>query len=189
MRKEVNEEASRAGAEVSLDRPIGLEAGQTPNRKHVSLLFGDLVGSTETLAKIGDLKWMELVGAYYSIIETEYQRFGGRHLGTVGDGFLAAFTHAIDALNCASAILRGVNSLGLKIRIGIHAGECFEMGEHLVGLAVHVGARIAAAAAADEVLVSDSVKSQVTDSNLLFFDRGPHNLRGVPGEFRLFLAK
>jgi class 3 adenylate cyclase len=160
-----------------------------PDRKHVSLLFGDIVGSTELLAEMGDLKWMDVVSAYYAIVRREHKFFGGHYLTTIGDGFLAGFDHAMNAVDCASAILRSVKGLGLKMRIGVHAGECFDMGEQLVGLTVHVGARIAATAAEDEVLVSDSVKNQIADSDLRFVDRGMHNLKGVPGEWRLFGAR
>lgn len=168
---------------LSLDKPE-----QQPSRKHVTLLFGDIVGSTELLAAMGDIKWMRLVGAYYAVIRRESQLFGGCYLTTDGDGFLAAFGAAKNAVDCAYAILRNVKLLGLKIRIGVHAGECLDMDGHLVGLTVHVGARIAATAGANEVLVSDSVKNEVPHSGFLFLDRGTHSLKGVPGVWRLFGA-
>lgn len=162
------------------------EPEQTQRHKHVTLLFGDVVGSTELLAAMGDLEWMRLVSEYYSVIRREYKLFGGFYLATAGDGFLAAFVAAKDAVDCAYAILRSVKPLGLQVRIGVHTGECLDMGGQLVGLTVHVGARIAATAGANEVLVSDSVKNEISDSGMLFLDRGTHCLKGVPGEWQLF---
>ena len=173
----------------SLDWPAPPKSEPNPDLEHVTLLFGDIVGSTALLAEMGDLKWMEVLSAYYAIVRRQCGFFGGRYLTTAGDGFLAAFDDATNALDCASAILQGVKVLGLKIRIGVHAGDCFGVGEQLVGLTVHIGARIAATAAANEVLVSDSVKNQIADSELRFFDRGTHNLKGVPGVWRLFEAR
>ena len=160
-----------------------------PNRKHITVLFGDIVGSTQLLAEIGDLKWMEMVGDYYAIVGKEHQTFGGRYLTTAGDGFFAAFDHAANAVDCGSAILRSAQALGLKMRIGVHAGECLDMGKQLIGLMIHVGARIAARAAANEVLVSHTVKNEIVDSDRRFFDRGMHNLKGVPGEWKLFAIR
>jgi class 3 adenylate cyclase len=160
-----------------------------PNRKHITVLFGDIVGSTQLLAEIGDLKWMEMVGDYYAIVGKEHQTFGGRYLTTAGDGFLAAFDHATNAVDCASAILRSVKALGLKMRIGVHAGECLDMGKQLIGLMIHIGARIAARAAANEVLVSHTVKNEIVDSDRRFLDRGMRNLKGVPGEWKLFAIR
>jgi class 3 adenylate cyclase len=182
------QDPSRTTAGTWADQPPP-KSEQNPDLKHVTLLFGDIVESTPLLAEMGDLKWMEVVSAYYSIVRRQCGLFGGHYLTTAGDGFLAAFDHAMNALDCASAILQGIKVLGLKMRIGIHAGECFSVGEQLIGLTVHVGARIAATAAANEVLVSDSVKNQIADSALRFFDTGMHNLKGVPGEWRLFAAR
>jgi class 3 adenylate cyclase len=183
------QEAARPTATASLVREALPKSEPKPDRRYVSLLFGDIVGSTELLAEMGDLNWMEVVSAYYALIRREHKFFGGRYLTTTGDGFLCGFDHATKAVDCALAILRSMKALGLKMRIGVHAGECFDMGEQFVGLAVHVGARIAATAAANEVLVSDCVKNQIADSDVVFFDRGTHNLKGVPGEWRLFGAR
>jgi class 3 adenylate cyclase len=182
------QEAARPTASASLVQVALPKSEPKPDRRYVSLLFGDIVGSTELLAEMGDLNWMEVVSAYYALIRREHKFFGGRYLTTTGDGFLCGFDHATKAVDCALAILRSMKALGLKMRIGVHAGECFNMGEQFVGLAVHVGARIAAKAAANEVLVSDCVKNQIADSDVVFFDRGTHNLKGVPGEWRLFGA-
>jgi class 3 adenylate cyclase len=160
----------------------------TSRRSHFTILFGDIVGSTQLLVTIGDLNWIDVVYRYYHIVRRESQFFDGRYLTTAGDGFFAAFDQTANGVACAFAILRGVKLLGLKIRFGIHAGECFDIEEQLVGLTVHVGARIAEAAEANEVLVSDSVKNLITDSRLHFLDRGMYSLKGVPGQCRLFAA-
>lgn len=130
----------------------------------------------------------------WPIVRREHRFFRGRYLTTAGDGFLTAFDHAANEVDCGSAILRNVNVLGLKMRIRVHAGECFDgecldMSEQFMGLTVHVGARIAAMAAANEVPVSDSGEMNLTDSGLHFLERGMHKLKGVPGEWRLFEAK
>jgi len=169
--------------------PADLLSESKPDRRHITVLFGDIVGSTELLVEMGDLKWMDVVKSYYAILRCEYESFGGRYLTTSGDGFLAAFDRATNAVDCASAILRSVKLLGLKMRIGVHAGECFDVGEQLIGLTLHVGARIATTAAPNEVLVSNSVKNQIADSDVRFLDRGTHNLKGVPGEWQLFAAR
>jgi class 3 adenylate cyclase len=159
-----------------------------PKQVRATVLFGDIVGSTERLAAMGDHKWMKVLDAYYAIIHKGFGTFQGIHLSTAGDGFLATFDHPVQAIQCAAAILESVKELGLRIRFGMHVGECLSVDEFVGGLTVHIGARIAAAADAGEVLVSDAVKSHLADSAIRFVDRGNHDLKGVPGRWRLFTA-
>jgi class 3 adenylate cyclase len=159
-----------------------------PKRVLATVLFGDIVGSTERLAAMGDHPWMQVLDAYYAIIRKELGTFQGHHVSTAGDGFLATFDHPFQAIQCASAIREGVKELGLRIRLGMHVGECLSVDESVGGLTVHIGARIAAAADAGEVLVSDAVKTHLADSDIRFVDRGSHDLKGVPGRWRLFTA-
>jgi class 3 adenylate cyclase len=159
-----------------------------PKQVRATVLFGDIVGSTERLAAMGDHQWMQVLDAYYAIIRKEHGTFQGRHVSTAGDGFLATFDHPDHAIRCASAIRESVKALGLRLRFGMHVGECLSVGEFVGGLTVHIGARIAAAADAGEVLVSDAVKTHLADSDIRFVDRGSHDLKGVPGRWRLFTA-
>ena len=159
-----------------------------PKQVRVTVLFGDIVGSTERLAAMGDHQWMKVLDAYYAIIWRGVGTFQGHHVSTAGDGFLATFDHPERAIQCASAIRESLNALGLRIRLGMHVGECLSVGEYVRGLTVHIGARIAAVADPDEVLVSDAVKTHLADSAIRFVDRGSHDLKGVPGKWRLFTA-
>lgn len=171
----------RQGVEQHMHRP-------EPKQVRVTVLFGDIVGSTERLAAMGDHKWMKVIDAYYAIIWRGVGTFQGHHVSTAGDGFLATFDHPEQAIQCASAIRESLKALGLRIRLGMHVGECLSVGEYVRGLTVHIGARIAAVADPDEVLVSDAVKSHLADSDIRFVDRGSHDLKGVPGTWRLFTA-
>ena len=176
---------------LSDNRPQAIEQPvyrREPKRVQATVLFGDIVGSTERLAAMGDHNWMKLLDAYYAIIWRGVGTFQGHHVSTAGDGFLATFDHPEQAVQCASAIRESVKALGLRIRLGMHVGECLSVGEFVGGLTVHIGARIAAAAAAGEVLVSDAVKTHLADSDIRFVDRGSHDLKGVPGRWRLFTA-
>ena len=157
-----------------------------PARKQVALIFADIVESTELVARLGDERWATLLTSYYTLVRRKLSKFHCWYLSTAGDGFLAAFDHCIHAIHCSSAIRSGASALGLRVRIGVHAGECVELGSFLTGLTLHIGARIAAAAAADEMLVSDCVKAHLNDHEIQFVDRGTHQLQGVPGEWRLF---
>lgn len=149
-------------------------------------MFIDVVRSTERAAAVGDRSWKELVEGFQLLVREEFERFGGREIDTTGDGFLARFDRPAQAVQCGSAISAAVRRLGLRVRIGLHTGECEVIGEKLGGLAVHIGARINAAAQAGQVLVSSTVKELLAGSSFRFEDRGLHNLRGVPGEWRLF---
>ncbi|HXF35776.1 MAG TPA: adenylate/guanylate cyclase domain-containing protein [Actinomycetota bacterium] len=157
-----------------------------PDRLLATVLFVDVVGSTARLAAVGDRAWGDLLGRYHAVARRETGRFGGRELDAVGDGFLAAFDGPARAIRCAWAIRDAVRELGLEVRAGLHAGECEARGGKLVGVAVHVGARVAALAEAGEVLASRTVRDLVAGSGIGFEDRGDHALKGVPGTWRLY---
>ena len=151
-----------------------------------TVLFTDIVSSTERLAALGDHAWRELLADHHAIVRQELDRFGGREIDTAGDGFLATLEGPAQALACACEIIKNVGKLGIAIRAGIHTGECEVLEGRVSGIAVHIGARIAATAGPRELLVSSTVKDLVAGSGIAFDDRGAHELRGVPGEWRLF---
>jgi class 3 adenylate cyclase len=153
-----------------------------------TVLFADIAGSTERVAAIGDNPWRELLNEFYVQIREVLQHYRGREISTAGDGFLAAFDGPARAIRCANALGDAVRPLGLKVRCGIHTGECELIGDDLAGIAVHIGARVAALATPGEVLVSQTVRDLVAGSGLTFEDRGSHSLKGVPDEWRLFRA-
>jgi pimeloyl-ACP methyl ester carboxylesterase len=152
-----------------------------------TVLFTDIVGATERAAAVGDHQWRDMVHQHHAIVRRELSRCGGREIDTAGDGFFATFDGPARAIRCACAIEDAVGaSLGLELRAGLHTGECEVMGDKVGGIAVHIGARVAAQANPHEVLVSSTVKDLVAGSGLRFVDRGAHVLKGVPGEWRLF---
>ncbi len=153
-----------------------------------TVLFTDIVGSTEKAAQLGDRKWCELLENYYVLARRQLERFLGREIDTAGDGMFATFDGPARAVRCAQTISENAKSLGINIRAGLHTGEVEILGEKVGGIAVHIGARVASHAAAGEVLVSSTVKDLVAGSGLQFHDRGMHALKGVEGEWRLFLA-
>ena len=156
------------------------------DRVLATVLFTDIVGSTEQAAALGDRRWREVLDGYYALARRELVRFRGREIDTAGDGLFAAFDGPARAIRCAMAIATGARPLGIEIRAGLHTGECEVMGEKLGGIAVHIGARVAAQAGPGEVLVSSTVKDLVAGAGLHFQDRGVHSLRGTPGDWRLF---
>jgi class 3 adenylate cyclase len=158
------------------------------DRVLATVLFTDIVGSTERAASIGDRGWRELVEAHNARLRSLFQRFRGREVDAAGDGFLATFDGPIRAVRCALAASDAVHDLGLEIRTGLHTGEVELADDDVRGIAVHIGARIAALAGPSEVLVSSVVKDLVVGSALRFEDRGEHALKGVPGEWRVFRA-
>ena len=164
----------------------GTHQAAQPDRVLATVLFTDIVGSTERAAELGDVRWRELLEAHDELVRAQLVRFGGREVKATGDGFLLAFDGPGKAITCAGAISEGVQRLGLEVRAGVHTGECERRGEDLGGMAVHIGARVGAKAAAGEVLVSSTVKDLVVGSGIEFEDRGCEPLRGVPGEWRLF---
>ncbi len=164
----------------------GVRHGPEPDRVLATVMFTDIVGSTERAATLGDRAWRALLDTHNEIVRRELERHRGREVKTVGDGFLATFDGPARAIRCACGIRDGVHPLGIEIRAGLHTGECELMGDDVGGIAVHIGARVAASAAPGEVLVSSTVKDLVAGSGLRFADRGVHVLKGVPGEWRLF---
>jgi class 3 adenylate cyclase len=158
-----------------------------PDRVLATILFTDIVGSTELLAALGDAGWRDLVREHHAVVRRQLSRFRGQEVDTAGDGFFATFDGPARGIRCASAISRSVRELGIEVRTGLHTGECEVIdGGKVGGIAVHIGARVAGAAAPGEVLVSSTVKDLVSGSGLEFEDRGTHELKGIPGEWRLF---
>jgi pimeloyl-ACP methyl ester carboxylesterase len=166
----------------------GVREAPEPDRVLATVLFTDIVGSTEWATELGDRRWRELLEAHHSAVRRELERFRGREVDTAGDGFLASFDGPARAIRCANASIDAVRGLGLEIRAGVHTGECEIVDEKLAGVAVHIGARVAgrAGAGAGEILVSGTVHDLVAGSGLEFEDRGQAELKGVPGEWRLF---
>lgn len=158
------------------------------DRVLATVMFTDIVGSTERAAQLGDQRWRDLLGAHHQAVRRELARFRGREIDTAGDGFFATFDGPARAVRCAQAITVSMQSLGLQVRAGLHTGECEIMGDKVAGIAVNIGARVAALAAAGEVLVSSTVKDLVAGSGLSFSERGSHSLKGIAGEWRLFAA-
>ena len=151
-----------------------------------TILFTDMIDSTPKAIELGDRRWSALLEDHHALVRRELLRFRGREIDTTGDGFLATFDGPARAIHCACAIVEGVKDLGLSIRAGLHTGECEVADGKVAGIAVHTGARVAAQAVADEVLVSSTVKDLVAGSGIKFEDRGHHQLKGIPGEWRLF---
>ena len=154
-----------------------------------TVLFTDIVGSTERAAALGDREWLSLQDSHHATIRSNLGRFRGREVTTAGDGFLATFDGPIRAVRCATSAVAAVRDLGIEIRAGLHPGEVRLDGTDVGGIAVHIGARIASLAGPSEVLVSSTVKDLVAGSSLEFEDRGEHELKGVPGTWRLYRVK
>jgi class 3 adenylate cyclase len=170
------------------DFVTGVRPAPAPNRILATVLFTDIVGSTRLAAELGDERWQALLHDHHRLVRQQLERFGGYEVKTVGDGFLVTFDGPARAIRCAVAIRDGVREFGLEIRAGIHTEEIEVQADDIAGLAVHIGARISALAQADEILVSSTVKDLVVGSGIGFEDRGAHDLRGVPGEWRVFTA-
>ena len=157
-----------------------------PDRVLATVLFTDIVDSTRQAAELGDRRWRELLERHDELTRAEIARFQGREVKHTGDGFLATFDGPTRALRCATTLAERMPELGIDVRGGLHTGECELRGDDIGGIAVHIGARIAALAQAREVLVSSTVKDLVNGSGITFEDRGAHALKGVPGEWNLF---
>ncbi|HYM30491.1 MAG TPA: adenylate/guanylate cyclase domain-containing protein [Candidatus Cybelea sp.] len=160
-----------------------------PDRVLATVMFTDIVRSTERAAELGDARWRELLGNYYAVLRKELSAFRGHEISTAGDGLLATFDGPARGIRCACAVREKMRPLGLQVRTGLHTGECERIGDDIGGIAVHIAARVAAVAGQDEVVVSGTVKDLVAGSGLKFVDRGAHNLKGVPGEWRLFAVQ
>jgi pimeloyl-ACP methyl ester carboxylesterase/DNA-binding SARP family transcriptional activator/class 3 adenylate cyclase len=164
----------------------GVRPAPEPERILATVLFLDIVGSTARLAELGDRAWGDLLARYRTLVRAELTRYRGLEIGTAGDSFLATFDGPARAIRCACAISDAMGGLGIAVRAGLHTGECEVAGGDVHGLAVHIGARVAAAADPDEVLVSSTVKDLVAGAGIRFTSRGGHELAGVPGEWTLF---
>jgi class 3 adenylate cyclase len=163
----------------------GLEEPGT-ERVLATVLFTDIVGSTAKAAELGDARWRRLLQAHHALVRRLLARFRGTELDTTGDGFFASFDRPASAIRCAVAISEAVRRLGLEVRAGLHTGECERMEGKVGGIAVSIGARVAAEAVPSEVLVSSTVRDLVAGSEIEFRDRGTTELRGVPGTWRLY---
>ncbi len=177
-------------AEIVLDEieefATGARGGVGTERILTTILFTDIVGSTQRAAQLGDRRWHDLLDNHDRIVRNQLQRFSGREVNTAGDGFVATFTSPTLAIDCAEAVVEAVRLLGVEIRAGVHAGEVEVRGTDIAGMAVHIGARVGALAGPSEVLVSSTVREIVTGSRREFTERGEYDLRGVPGRWRVF---
>jgi class 3 adenylate cyclase len=165
----------------------GVRGGGELARALLTVMFTDIVDATAHAAELGDRRWRDLLARHDEDVRTELERFGGREVKTVGDGFLATFAVAPSrALHCALAITRAARELGIEVRVGMHTGECELIGEDVGGMAVHIASRVSGLAGPGEVLVSGTVFGTVVGGPFTFTDRGFHELKGVPGRWPLF---
>ncbi len=164
----------------------GQQADVADDRVLATVLFTDIVDSTRKAAEIGDRDWHALLDAHDAVVRAQLLRFRGREVNTSGDGFLAVFDGPQRAIRCAMAIRDAAQALGIQVRAGLHTGECEVRGDDIGGIGVHIGARVSTLAGPNDVLVSSTLRDLVIGSGLEFEDRGAHQLKGVPGEWRLF---
>ncbi len=167
----------------------GVRGGSPPERILATVMFTDIVGSTERAVSLGDTRWRELLDAHDALIRRQLERFRGQEVKTLGDGFMATFDGPARTIQCAAAIRDGVRGLGIEIRTGIHTGEVEVRGDDIGGIAVHLAKRVESLAAPGDVLVSRTVVDLVAGSTIEFEDRGEHELKGVPGTWRLYAVK
>jgi pimeloyl-ACP methyl ester carboxylesterase len=166
----------------------GTRSSPEPDRVLSTVMFTDIVGSTQRAAELGDARWRELLADHHTAVRTELMRFRGREVKTLGDGFLATFDGPARAIRCGQAISAGARSLGIEVRIGLHTGEVELIGDDVGGIAVHIAARVGALATAGEVLASSTIRDLVAGSGICFADRGAQRLPGIADEWRLFAA-
>lgn len=164
----------------------GIRPVRPSERVLATVMFTDIVASTERAAEVGDRRWADLLAAHHAVVRRELERFRGREVDTAGDGFFATFDGPARAIRCAVNAIVGLNELGIEVRAGIHTGECEIIDGKVGGIAVNIGARIASLARPGQVLVSSTVKDLVSGSGIPFSDRGSHTLKGVPGDWQLF---
>jgi len=164
----------------------GIRPAPEPDRVLATVLFTDIVGSTERASSLGDNAWRDVLEQHHASVRGELEHFRGQEITTTGDGFLATFDGPARAVRCAVAIRDRLRESGLEVRAGVHTGECERMGDNIGGLAVHIGSRVAGLAGAGEVFASSTVKDLVSGSGIVFEDRGAHLLKGIPGEWRVF---
>ena len=185
---EVSPPQTRAINTISGSDAPATVSGQS-QRVVATLLFIDIVSSTEHVTRLRDRGWVELRRSFFELIREQLASFNGREIDAAGDGMLAIFEHPAAAIHCAFAMSQGVEKLGLQMRAGIHTGECELVGGDAIGIAVHIGARVASHAAAAEVLVSSTVRDLLAGGDIRFVDRGTYVLKGVAGEWRLHAAQ
>jgi class 3 adenylate cyclase len=164
----------------------GILVDREPDRVLATVLFTDIVGSSERAAELGDRAWRELLERHHELVRGQLIRYRGVEVDTAGDGFFASFDGPARAIRCAQALRDSVGALGIEVRVGLHTGECELVDGKVAGIAVHTGARVASLAQPGEVLVSSTVKDLVAGSGIEFVDRGISELKGIPGEWRLF---
>ena len=164
----------------------GVRRGPEIDRVLATVMFTDIVGSTERAIQLGDREWRDLLDLHHLLVRQELERWRGTEVDTTGDGFFATFDGPARAIRCACAVRDSVRSIGLEIRAGLHTGECEIHGKTVAGIAVHIGARVAALAGGGEVLVSSTVRDLVAGSGIEFEPRGEHALKGVPERWRLY---
>ena len=164
----------------------GARHGAETDRALLTIMFTDIVGATQTAERIGDESWRKLLERHHATVRAQLTRFRGREVDTAGDGFFATFDGPARAVRCAQAICDAVRALGIEVRVGLHTGECETAGAKVTGVAVHIAARVAAAAAGGQVLVSSTVKDLVAGSGLTFASAGTRQLKGISDEWRLF---
>lgn len=167
----------------------GRRPAPDPDRVLATVLFTDIVGSTQRAAAAGDRRWRELLSRHNDTVRRQVQRWGGREIKATGDGFLATFDGPARAVHCGCDIRDALRALGIEVRVGLHTGEVEVMGDDVGGIAVHIGARVMGFAQPAEVLVSSGIPPLVAGSGIKFTDRGEHELRGVPGIWRLFAVE
>jgi len=175
--------------EALVELATGSQVQAGPETMLATVLFCDIVNSTSLAAQMGNNAWHELLQRFYAVVRESIGHFGGREVDNAGDGFFVVFDRPTLAISCARAIVRSVNELNIKVRCGVHTGECSKSDGKVTGLAVHVGARIAAAAQPNEIWASDTVKALTLGSGILYSDRGRHHLKGVPDVWALYAAE
>jgi pimeloyl-ACP methyl ester carboxylesterase len=166
----------------------GVRPIREADRVLATVLFTDIVGSTQSAAQLGDRRWRDLLGRHHTAVRRELVRWRGREVDSAGDGFLATFDGPARAIRCGLAVAADARTIGLDVRAGVHTGECELLGDKVAGIAVHTGARVAALANSGEILVSQTVKDLVSGSGIAFDERGEHELKGVPGRWRVYAA-
>jgi class 3 adenylate cyclase len=181
------------GTEIAIGHQTGLLARRsTPNRSQepervlATVMFTDLVGSTQRAEQLGDERWGRLLQDHNTVVRRQLQVFKGREVKSTGDGFLATFDSPARAIQCARAVRDAVQQLGLELRTGIHTGECELTGSDIAGIGVHIASRVQTVAAPNEILVTSTVRELVTGSGLGFTDHGRHTLKGLDGDWQLF---
>ena len=167
----------------------GVRRGPDPDRVLATVLFTDVVGSTETANRVGDRAWRSLLDRHHQVIRRELERWRGREVDTAGDGFLATFDGPARGIRCAVAATEGVRDLGLEIRAGLHTGEVEIADGNVRGIAVHIGSRVSGLAGPGEVLVSRTVADLVAGSGIVLAERGEHELKGVPGRWLVYAVE